>query len=80
MEAKLTLKLNRAIIEKAREYAQQRKTSLSKMVETYFSAITGSEESGEITPLVKSLSCIINIADDYDYRTEIAEQVGKKHK
>ncbi|OGK06009.1 MAG: hypothetical protein A2W80_00925 [Candidatus Riflebacteria bacterium GWC2_50_8] len=82
METKLTLRLNRDIIEKAREYAQQHKISLSRMVEAYFSALTSGNrpEKDEITPLVKSLSGVINLANDFDYQTDIAEQAGKKHK
>jgi len=82
MESKLTLKLNKDIIEKAREYAQQHKISLSRMVEAYFSALTSEEKSeeNEITPLVKSLSGIIKIPADFDYKSYIAEQAEKKHK
>ncbi len=82
MESKLTLKLNKDVIEKAREYAQQHKTSLSRMVEAYFSALTseGKSDKEEITPLVKSLSGIIDIPSDFDYKSYIAEQVAKKHR
>lgn len=82
MESKLTLKLNKDIIEKAREYAQQHKISLSRMVEAYFSALTSEEKSDgdEITPLVKSLSGIIKIPADFDYKSDIAGQVAKKHR
>jgi hypothetical protein len=36
MEVKLTLKLNKSVIEKAKQYAKKRKRSLSKLVEDYF--------------------------------------------
>jgi len=50
------------------------------MIESYLKSVTGSESSGiEITPLVKSLSGVIDLPPDYDYRKEIIEQLEKKH-
>ena len=36
MEAKLTLKLDKATIDSAKQYAKKHKNSLSRMVENYF--------------------------------------------
>lgn len=36
MDSKLTLKLNREVIEKAKQYAPNKKLSLSRLVEAYF--------------------------------------------
>lgn len=80
METKLTLRLNQDIIEKAREYAQQHKISLSKMVEAYFDALTSDKKlnKDEVSPLVRSLSGVIDIDADYDYRADITEQINNK--
>ncbi len=40
METKLTLSLDKEIIEQAKKYAKQQKTSLSNMVENYFYYLT----------------------------------------
>ena len=40
MDTKLTLKLEQAIIEKAKDYAKSHKTSLSKLIENYLLNIT----------------------------------------
>ena len=40
MDTKLTLKLDADIIEKAKIYAAESNTSLSKLIENYLSAIT----------------------------------------
>ena len=40
MDTKLTLKLEQDIIEKAKDYAKLRKTSLSKLIENYLQRIT----------------------------------------
>ena len=61
MDTKLTLKLDQAVIERAKEYARKKNTSLSRLVETYLNFLTISKvEEEEITPLVKSLSGIID--------------------
>ena len=60
MATKLTFKLDEHIIDRAKKYAKERNTSLSKLVANYFHNITmeGSEEE-EVTPLIKSLSGIV---------------------
>jgi hypothetical protein len=44
MNTKLTLKLDKNILEKAKEYASLRNLSLSKLVEEYFQKLTVKEE------------------------------------
>jgi hypothetical protein len=43
MESKLTLKLDQAIIEKAKKYATKRHKTLSKLVEDYFKGLVTPE-------------------------------------
>jgi hypothetical protein len=71
MDAKLTLSLEAAVIDKAKQYAKSHKTSLSKMVEAYLTEIVEEEKADKhkITPIVKSLSGIINL----DKQTNAAE-------
>jgi hypothetical protein len=47
METKLTLSLDKEIIEQAKKYAKQQKTSLSKIVENYFYYLT-SDKPGKV--------------------------------
>ena len=79
METKLTLRLNKTIIEKAKEYAHSHNISLSRMVETYFDSMTV-QKSGlpEITPLVESLSGVIQNSNDLDYKNEYASFLNEK--
>jgi dsDNA-specific endonuclease/ATPase MutS2 len=81
MDTKLTLKLDKTIIEKAKKYASQHKTSLSKMIENYLNSITRKSQSNlEITPLVESLSGVIKIEKDFDYKKEYASHLDEKYK
>ncbi len=65
MNTKLTLKLEQTIIEKAKLYAKLQNTSLSKVIEKYLQDIIGqNDKSKQITPLVKSLSGIIDLPEE----------------
>ena len=44
MDTKLTLRLSKSIIEKAKEYAQSHRISLSKMIEIYLESITSTKK------------------------------------
>lgn len=81
MDAKLTLKLEQSVIEKAKDFAKKQQTSLSRLIENYLLSITNEENSEEkITPLVKSLSCIIDLPNDIDYKKGYADYLSNKYK
>ncbi len=81
MNIKLTLKLEQDIIEKAKGYAKSRSTSLSKIVENYLQKITNDTERKEkITPLVKSLSGIIDLPENFDHKKGYADFLKNKYK
>lgn len=82
METKLTLKLNKKIIERAKEYASEKKISLSKVVETYLQSLTSEKKTDEfeISPFVKSLATGVKISPDLDYKKEYGEYLMKKYK
>jgi macrodomain Ter protein organizer (MatP/YcbG family) len=81
MDAKLTLKLEQSVIEKAKDYAKRQKTSLSRLIENYLLDVTDEENAQEkITPLVRSLSGIIDLPNDYDHKKDYADYLAKKYK
>lgn len=54
MDSKLTLKLNESVIERAKKYASDKKTSLSKLIENYLDSLTRNQtDDFEISPFVK---------------------------
>lgn len=80
METKLTLRLRRKIIDRAKDYAQSHNISLSKLVETYLEAITGEKETAlEITPLVESLSGVIKIGSNADLEKDYTSFLTEKY-
>ena len=81
MDKKLTLSLNESVIEMAKGYAKQSNTSLSKLIESYLASLTQQKENrSKITPLVKSLSGVISIDNDFDVKDEYAKKKNKKYK
>jgi hypothetical protein len=83
METKLTLRLNDSVIERAKIYAGKQKISLSKMIESYLDHLTREMEDKDkasITPLVKSLSGVIDLPSDFDYKKEYGDYLIEKYK
>ncbi len=79
MNTKLTLKLNGDIIEQAKTYAKKKNTSLSKLIESYLGLLIDPDEKQEVTPLVKSLSGVIDLPKDYDNKTNYRKHLLNKY-
>lgn len=84
MDAKLTLKLDKSVIEKAKIYAAEHKHSLSLLVENYLKAITESEKkenTKEISSFIKSLSIGKGkVPVDFDYKKDRQDYLSQKYK
>jgi len=81
METKLTLRLNKKVIDRAKDYAHIHNISLSKMIESYLEAITKQKSvATEITPLVESLSGVIQLYENFDYRKDYSNYLTEKYK
>jgi len=80
MDAKLTLVLDKDVIERAKSYAAANKTSLSKLIASYLDKVTAEKKSEEeISPLVKSLSGVISIPENTNYKDEYTHHLEKKY-
>lgn len=85
MDVKLTLKLDQAVIEKAKTYAASHKKSLSRLIESYLKALTDeadkpSKVEVDISPYVKSMKSGVKLPDDLDYKKERADYLAEKYK
>jgi len=79
MESKLTLKLNKDIIDLAKTYAKERNISLSKLIENYLQTVTlRRNKKIEISPLVESLTGVINLSDK-DYNKDYTDFLSQKY-
>lgn len=81
MDKKLTLSLDKSIIERAKKYAKSNNISLSKLIESYLTTLIQQKRNPtEITPLVESLSGVINLDDDFDVKDAYADYLIEKYK
>jgi hypothetical protein len=82
MDTKLTLSLNKDIIEAAKKYAKRHNTSLSNLIENYLVSVTNSSSNSkeEISPLVKSLSGVLQIDKKQDHKKQYVDFLTKKYK
>ncbi len=82
MDTKLTLKLNQNVIEKAKEYASNRKMSLSRLIEAYLQSLTSENDTSdfEISPFVKSIATGTEIPTDLDYKKEYSDYLTEKYR
>ncbi len=79
MDDKLTLKLNKSIIEEAKRYAKDKNISLSKLIESYLERLTVPDKSADISPMVKSLSGIVKLPKNFDEKKEYRKHLAKKY-
>ncbi|MFN3907721.1 MAG: DUF6364 family protein [Flavobacterium sp.] len=78
MNTKLTLNLDKEIIEEAKTYAKNHRVSLSKLIENYLNSLTRkSKKKTSVSLLVESLTGII--PNDYDEREDYRNYIYKKY-
>lgn len=80
MDTKLTLKLNEAVIERAKRYAAGKKMSLSRLIENYLDSLTSDMgEDLDISPFVKSIASGKSIPMDIDHKKEYTDFLDDKY-
>lgn len=85
MDTKLTLKLDKFVIEQAKEYASSHKRSLSRIIESYLKSLINQNpqkdnDDIELSPFVKSMSTGVNIPADLNYKDEFLKHMDEKYK
>jgi len=81
MNTKLTLKLNKKAIDRAKRYAQKNKQSLSVMVEKYFNLISDKDSISEIeiSPNILELSGIVKISENIKVKEVYRKHIEEKY-
>ena len=81
MDKKLTIRLDSEVIDRAKSYARSNNVSVSRMIESYLDSVTQVNSNVfEITPLVKSLSGVIEIDSSYDVKKDYHDFLSEKYK
>jgi hypothetical protein len=81
MNTKLTLTIEKSVIELAKHYAKGKGRSLSDIVENYLKVITKEEETKVIdsTPITSSLRGSFKAPKEFDYKEELRKELSKKY-
>ena len=80
MTTKLTLTLDKNIIESVKIYAKKNKISLSKLVEFYFKSLTSANKHNieNLSPITKELSGIAKIKSTKSDKELLEDALNKK--
>ena len=84
MDAKVTLKLDKKIVEEAKKYASSKNRSLSAIVEAYLKDLVTQKEPEKfeevkISPFIKSMTYGKGLPADLDYKAEYGQHLKEKH-
>jgi hypothetical protein len=82
MNTKLTLTIEKEVIEVAKKYALDKGQSLSEIVENYFKFVAVKRmkvKENELSPRVRKLKGIINVDQVIDYNQIVIEELSKKY-
>lgn len=79
MTTKLTLTVEKSVIEKAKAYAKNTGRSLSEIIETYLDTITQENSSGKLSPKLQKLVGVVNLPEDFDEEKELRSSLEEKH-
>lgn len=85
MDTKLTLKLDKQVIDKAKKYASSQKRSLSRLIESYLKTLIDtdnqrSQNDIKISSFVKSMKTGVNLPTDLDYKKSYGDYLSEKYK
>lgn len=81
MQTKLTLSIEKEVIQTAKRYAQSRLESISSLVEAYFRALTSedSEKSDEIPPITRELAGTLEGVQIDTWKNERMDRLTREH-
>lgn len=83
MNTKLTLSIEKDVIERAKSYAKEKNRSLSDIIENYLKMLTekepNSKENNHLNPLVESLKGSFKMPKDMDYKKELGKRIEEKY-
>ena len=79
MTTKLTLTVEKAVIEQAKSYAKNTGRSLSEIIENYLTTITTDKVENNLSPKLKKLVGAVNLPEDFDDKAALRLVLEEKH-
>lgn len=79
MTTKLTLTVEKSVIERAKAYAKSTGRSLSELIENYLETIIEDEGNEELSPKLKKIVGAVHLPKNFDEKKELRSYLEKKH-
>ena len=79
MTTKLTLTVEKTVIERAKAYAKKTGRSLSELIESYLENITEENYNSDLSPKLKKLVGSVKLPADFGEEKELRSAIEKKH-
>jgi len=80
MQTKLTITIEKSIIEQAKSYAKNKGRSLSELIENYLKVVLeDNEETVKLSPSIKKLKGSVKLPDDFEYKKELTNILSEKY-
>jgi hypothetical protein len=83
MDAKITLKFDKKVVDNAKIYAKSQNRSLSRIIESYLQSLTNANNNFEeiqVSDFVKSMSSKNGVSSELDYKKEYSNHILEKYK
>ena len=79
MTTKLTLSVEKEVIERAKSFAKHSGRSLSELIEQYLDLITQENTTDEVSPRLKKLIGAVKLPKNFDEKKELQSYLEKRH-
>ncbi len=79
MTTKLTLTVEKSIIERAKIYAKKTGRSLSELIENYLETITEDNGNQKISPKLNKIIGAVTLPKDFDEEKELRSYLERKY-
>ena len=79
MTTKLTLTVEKSVIEKAKKYAKGTQRSLSEMVQKYLESLVEESDKSELSLKIKKLAGSLKLPENFDYDKALDDYYKEKY-
>lgn len=79
MSTKLTLTIEKAILERAKVYAKNTGRSLSELIENYLTILTQEKDEAKLSPKLKKIVGSVTLPSNFDDDKELRADIEEKH-
>jgi hypothetical protein len=79
MSTKLTLTIEKAILERAKVYAKNTGRSLSELIENYLTFLTQEKDEVELSPKLKKIVGSVTLPSNFENDKELRSDLEEKH-